>query len=452
MKVGSMSSLVNRKERDAIILSLRAGVVPRWGQHLLRVGRTREIETLVSDIERVGDGGSSFRLVIGESGVGKTFLLKFVRAVALEKKLAVASADINRDRLLHASGGQARALYGELMRGMSTRAKPDGGALPEIVEKFISAAKLEAKASGQPIAKAIRTKLEEFTELENGDDFADVIAVYHRGFEEGNEQLKSAAIRWLRGEFSTKTDAKRALSVRNIVDDSAVYNSLRMMARFVRLAGYAGLLVSLDGLVNLCKLTNTQARNSNYEQILRMLDDSLKGAAIGLGFTLGGTSEFLLDSTRGLYSNSALQSRLARNTFAADELADFSGPAVWLSRLTRKDSFVLLQRIRHIYALGDVSRHLLPDQGIASFLEYCSNWIGDPYLRTPRTTITSFVNLLSVLEQNPGVHWTTVLRAIEYEPGQGQQRTRREGQTSKGMPWPASDRMGAIVAKNTAYR
>jgi hypothetical protein len=418
-----MSSLVNHKQRDAIIRSLRAGVVPRWGQHLFHVGRTREIETLVSDIERIADGGSSFRLVIGECGVGKTFLLKFVRAVALERRLAVVSADINRDRLLHGSDGQARSLYGELMRDMSTRTKPDGGALAEIVEKFISAAKLEAKASGQPIKKALRNMLEEFTELENGYDFADVIAVYYRGLEEGNEQLKSDAIRWLRGEFSTKTDAKQALNVRNIVDDSAAYDSLKMMARFVCLAGYAGLLVSLDGLVNLCKLTNTKARNSNYGQILRTLDDSMKGVANGLGFIFGGTSEFLLDSKRGLYSNCALQSRLAQNTFAADEMADLSGPVVWLSRLTRQDSYVLLQKIRHIYALGDVSRHLLPDQDIASFLEYCSNRIGDPYLRTPRTTITSFVNLLSVLEQNPGVHWTTLSRAIEYEPGQGQQRT-----------------------------
>jgi hypothetical protein len=414
-----MSSPIRPKDRDAVIQSLRAGVVPRSGQHLIQVGRTREIETLVGDIERVADGGSSFRLVIGEYGAGKTFFLNLVRAVALEKKLVVASADLNPDRRLHASGGQARSLYAELMRGVSTRTKPDGGALPGIVEKFISAAKSEAKASGQPTENAIRQKLEQLTELVNGYDFADVIAAYCRGFEEGNEQLKSDAIRWLRGEFSTKTDAKQALGVRNIVDDGAVYDQLKLMARFVRLAGFSGLLVSLDELVNLYKLANVQARNSNYEQILRILNDSLQGTAVGLGFSLGGTPEFLLDTRRGLYSYPALQSRLAQNTFATDKLVDFSGPVVRLSSLTPEDFYVLLQKIRHVYALGDATKYLLPDQGIASFMEFCSNRIGDTYFRTPRTTITSFVNLLAVLEQNAGVDWTTLLGGIEIAPDDG---------------------------------
>lgn len=408
-----MNAPIRPKERDAVVQSLRAGVVPRTGQHLIQVGRIREIETLVSDMVRVADGGSSFRLVIGEYGAGKTFFLNLVRSIAIEKKLVVASADLNPDRRLHASGGQARSLYAELMRNLATRTKPEGGALGGIVEKFIATAKAEAKEGGRSTEDVIRQKLEHLTELVNGYDFADVIAAYYRGFEDGNEQLKSDAVRWLRGEFTTKTDAKAALGVRTYVDDAAVYDQLKLMARFVRLAGFSGLLVSLDELVNLYKLANAQARNSNYEQILRILNDSLQGTAVGLGFTLGGTPEFLLDTRRGLYSYPALQSRLAQNTFASSELVDFSGPTVRLSSLTPEDFYVLLQKLRHVYAGGDVTKYLLPDQGIASFMEHCSKRIGETYFRTPRTTITSFINLLAVLEQNPGTEWQTLLGGLE---------------------------------------
>ena len=408
-----MNAPIRPRDRDAVIQSLRAGVVPRSGQHLIQVGRAREIETLVADIARIADGGSAFRVVIGEYGAGKTFFLNLVRAVALEKKLVVATADLNPDRRLHASGGQARSLYAELMRNLSTRTKPDGGALAGIVEKFIATTKTEAKASGQSTEALLRQKLDQLTELVNGYDFADVIGAYCPGYEEGNEKLKSDAIRWLRGEFATKTDARQALGVRSIVDDSEVYDQLKLMARFVRLAGFAGLLVGLDELVNLYKLANTQARNANYEQILRILNDSLQGTAVGLGFVLGGTPEFLLDTRRGLYSYPALQSRLAQNTFASDGLVDFSGPVVRLSSLTPEDFYVLLQKIRFVYAFGEADKFLVPDQGIFSFMEHCSKRIGDTYFRTPRTTITAFINMLAVLEQNPGAAWQDLLGGIE---------------------------------------
>jgi hypothetical protein len=414
-----MNTPIRPKDRDAVIQSLRAGVVPRTGQHLIQVGRAKEIAALVGDIDRIADAGSAFRIVIGEYGAGKTFFLNLVRAVALEKKLVVATADLNPDRRLHATGGQARSLYAELMRNLATRTKPDGGALPGIVEKFIATAKSEAKSSGQSTESVLRQKLEQLTELLNGYDFADVIAAYCRGYEEGNEQLKSDAIRWLRGEFHTKTDARQALGVRAIVDDATVYDQLKLMARFMRLAGFSGLLVGLDELVNLYKLANTQARNANYEQILRILNDSLQGTAVGLGFVLGGTPDFLLDTRRGLYSYTALQSRLAQNTFAADGLVDLSGPVLRLTSLTPEDFYVLLQKIRHVYAGGDEGRYLVPDQGIMSFMEHCSNRIGEAYFRTPRTTITSFINMLAVLEQNTGTAWHTLLGGIEVQSDTG---------------------------------
>jgi hypothetical protein len=409
------SPLIRPKDRDAILLSLRSGVVPRVGQHLIQVGRTREIETLLRDILRIADGGSAFRLIIGEYGAGKSFFLNLVSSIAFEKKIVVASADLNPDRRLHGSGGQARSLYAELMRRLSTRAKPDGGALPGIIEKFIATSNSVARTSKTPVEEVIYNKLEHLTELVNGYDFAKVVYAYCRGVEDGNEQLKTDSVRWLRGEFSTKTEARAALGVRGIVDDASVYDQLKVMARFVQEAGYSGMIVALDEMVNLYKISNTQARNGNYEQILRILNDTLQGTAGGLGFILGGTPEFLIDTRRGLYSYPALQGRLAENTFAKDGLVDFSGPVVRLSSLSPEEFFLLLGKVRHVHAGGNPERYLISDEGIMGFMTHCSKRIGDAYFRTPRTTIKSFADLLALLEQNSGSSWESIIGMVALE-------------------------------------
>lgn len=414
---------IRAKDRDAVIQSLSAGVVPRTGQHLVQVGRVREIEALLKDIERVADGGSTFRLVTGEYGSGKTFFLNLVRSVAMEKKVVTASADLNPDRRLHATGGQSRSLYAELMRNLATRVKPDGGALAGVVEKFVSSTITEAKVAGISPELAIHQKLEHLTEMVNGYDFAAVIAAYWQGFEQGNEQLKADAIRWLRGEFTTKTEARTALGVRTIVDDASFYDQLKLMGRFVRLAGYSGLLICLDEMVNLYKLSNTQARNANYEQILRILNDSLQGLTEGLGFILGGTPEFLLDTRRGLYSYPALQSRLAENSFARDGYVDFSGPVIRLARLTPEDFFVLLDKIRHVYAYGNTAAYLLPDEALHAFMTHYHKRIGEAYFQTPRNTITAFINLLAVLEQNSDADWRVLLGSVNVTADKGESLT-----------------------------
>ena len=283
--------------------------MPRSGQHLIQVGRVKELEALIMDIERVSGNASAIRFVIGQYGSGKTFFLSLVRAIALQKKLVTAHADLTPDRRLHASKGQARSLYAELMRNLATRAKPDGGAIASVVEKFVGSAMTEGRSRQVNPEVIIRERLDQLSEMVGGYDFAEVIAAYWRGHDTGDDMLKSSAIRWLRGEFSTKTDARKALGVRIIIDDNNFYDQLKLFAQFVRLAGYEGFLVCLDELVNLYKLANTQARNSNYEQILRILNDSLQGTADGLGFVLGGTPEFLMDTRKGLFSYEALQTR-----------------------------------------------------------------------------------------------------------------------------------------------
>lgn len=403
---------IKPKHRDSIIQSLQAGVVPRVGQQYIQVGRHQEVKALVADVERIADGGASIRFVIGEYGSGKTFFLNLIRSIALERNLVAINADLSPDRRLHATGGQARSLYAELMRNIATRSKPDGGAMASVVEKFVSSALTESRNASTPVESVIRTRLASLQELVGGYDFAQVIESYWRGHDTGNEELKESALRWLRGEYTTKSDARAHLGVRTIVSDANVYDQLKLFARFVRLAGYAGVMIVLDELVNLYKLANAQARNSNYEQILRILNDVLQGTAEGMGVLLGGTPEFLLDTRRGLYSYSALQSRLAQNQFLREGLVDYRGPVLSLSQLTKEDLYVLLANIRNVYAFGDPSKQLVPDEALEAFMHHCSQRIGDAYFRTPRNTVTAFVSLLSVLEQNAGANWRDLLGAV----------------------------------------
>ncbi len=404
------------RERDAIIQSLQAGVTPRTGLQHIQVGRVREVQAMLKDIERIADGGAAFRLIIGEFGAGKSFFLQLIRSIALEKGLVTIHADLSPDRRLHASGGQARNLYAELMRNLSTRTKPDGNALTSVVERFITEARKQAESSGSTVAAVIKDRLSHLSELVGGYDFAQVVAAYWTGYEHDNDQLKADAVRWLRGEFTTKTDARNALNVRTIVDDTNVYDHFKLLSLFVRQAGYSGLLVNIDEMVNLYKLPSQKARVSNYEQILRMLNDCLQGSAEYIGFLLGGTPDFLLDPRKGLYSYEALHSRLAENSFArAAGVIDYSGPTLYLANLAPEELLILLRNLRHVFASGDSSQYLVPDEALTAFLAHCSRKIGDAYFKTPRNTIKAFVDLLAVLEQTPELKWFQLINQVQIE-------------------------------------
>ena len=398
------------RERDALIQSLRAGVTPLLGAKHIQVGRDAEIAALEKNLDRIADGGSAFRLVIGEYGSGKTFFMNLVRGAAMERQLVVAHADLNPSRRLQSSGGEARSLYAELMKNMATRTRPDGGALQTVVEKFITTALAEARKAGSKPEDIIHERLGSLSELVMGYDFATVIAAYWRAYENDDDTLKDNAIRWLRGEFTAKSDARRALGVREIIGDAAFYDQLKLIAKFCRLAGYKGLLICLDELVNLYKLANTQARNGNYEQILRILNDLEQGSAEGLGFVLGGTPEFLMDPRRGLFSYPALQSRLADNPFARNDLVDMSGPVLRLGNLGRDQFIALLGKLDIAFRSGQPDKAPLPDEALTAFMRHCEQRIGEATFRTPRTTITAFIGLLAVLEQNPSVEWQKLLQ------------------------------------------
>lgn len=406
---------IRPRDRDAILQSLAAGVVPRRGQQHIQVGRADEIKALLRDLERITDGGSAVRFVIGEYGSGKTFFLHLVRSIALERGLVTMHADLTPDRRLHATGGQAQNLYAELTRNLATRTHPEGGAMPSVVERFVTKARQEADARGVRTSEVIQERLHVLSELVGGYDFASVIDAYWRGHEGGEESLKASAIRWLRGEYTTKTDARSDLGVRTYIDDQNVYDHLKLFARFVRLASYTGLVVAFDEMVNLYKLSSTQARKSNYEQILRIVNDCLQGSVEHLGFLMGGTPEFLMDTRRGLYSYEALQSRLAENAFATEGYRDLSGPVIRLANLTQEELYVLLTKLRHVQAHGDRDSYLLPDEALMAFMRHCSERIGARYFQTPRNTIKAFVQLMAILDQNPEATWQELLGGVEIE-------------------------------------
>ncbi len=403
------------REQKAIIRALKSGVVPSIGLQHIQVGRKLEIESIVGDIDQIVENGSTIRFISGDYGAGKTFFLHLTRMIALQKGLLVMHADLSPDRRLHATKGQARGLFTELTKNCSTQTRKNGGALEGVVERFIDKTRKEALQNGQPVSVAIREKLGQLEGLVSGYDFADVITIYYKAFEDGDKVRQNDALRWLRGEYASKIVSRQAIGVRSIIDDANVYDYLKLYAGFAQLAGYKGLLVSLDEMVNLFKLQSAQARKNNYEQILRIFNDVLQGKVQGLGIMFGATPEFITDQRRGLYSYEALQTRLAANSFAVDGFVDLSGPVMSLEKLSEENLFVLLEKISLVFAKGDQDKNMIDDAMLKAFMAHSRSGLGNTYFQTPRTVIKQFVSLLSVLEQNPTAQWEALLGKVQVE-------------------------------------
>lgn len=403
---------VTSRERESILRSLAAGVVPAIGLQHIQVGRLDEVAAIVNDLEHVKQRASTIRFVVGRYGSGKTFFLHVARNVALERRFVVLEADITTDRRLQGSGGKAQALYAELMRNLATRSKPEGGALANLVERWAGEIDHRVRANGgddAAVKMEFARQLRPLQELVLGFDFATVLTRYYEGFLAHNVGLQDAALRWIRGEYTTKTQAREELGVRNIIDDDSWYDCIKLFAVFCRIAGYSGLMINIDELVVLShRLANATARNHNYEAILRVLNDCLSGHAQGLAFLFAGTPDCLEDRRRGLFSYEALATRLAPNQFATVGTTDLSSPVIRLENLTPEDCFVLLSNVR---AVHDPSLKLISDDGIVTFLEHCHKRMGAACFQSPRDTVKAFVGLLQVLQQNPQKTWQTLLTA-----------------------------------------
>lgn len=411
-----MSKVIRAKERETIIQSLRSGVVPRVGLQHIQVGRSDELKSFIKDLETIADGGSSFRLIIGDYGSGKTFFLSLVRSIALEKGLVTMTADLSPSKRLYGNEGQARRLLADLVTSLSTRTKQDGNALTNILEKFISIAQVKAEKEREEISFTIKNMLNELNDFPNGHSFAYIVYKYWEAYDTENDALKNCVLKWLKGEYATKTDTMRDLGIRDFINDASFFNTLKLYSVLVKKAGYNGLLINLDEMVNLYKAAHGTSRKMNYEEILGILNNTLQGTVSNIGFIMSGTPEFLKDTRRGLYSYEALRSRLAENDFSKQlGVVDYNSTVLRLSSLSKEELYVLLKNLRNVFACGIEEDFLVPDEALVAYMNYCFNKIGESYFRTPRNTIKGFLDLLSILEQYPSLKWDDVIEKIKIE-------------------------------------
>ena len=394
--------------------ALGAGLVPRIGLHHLMVGRKRETEALCRDLDLIAGGGAAFRLITGPVGAGKTFLQQMTKLLAEKQDLVVVQADLTFGHRLHGTDGKPRNLYAELMSNLSTKALPEGGGLRALMESWISGVHHEVTGRGgsvDQVKQEILQRLRNLKDLLGGNEFAAVLVKYYEGYLEDKPELQDAAVRWLRAEYSTKTEAREALGVRRIIGDADFFNSLKLLAAFFRQAGYRGLLVMLDELSTLThRLPNSKSRQGSFEVLLTIINGTFQGSVKGLGFLLAGTPGCLHDPDRGLFSYPALRSRL--QSYDQHDLVDYSGPVIKLQTLASEELINLLCNVRRVQALGDETKFLLTDEAVKAFLDKTYAKLGANYLKNPRDVVRPFVSLLSLMEQNQNKPWQELITQV----------------------------------------
>lgn len=415
---------VNRRESSALINSLTAGVVPRIGLRHIAVGRQNEVNAFLQDLTTIEDGGASFRLIAGNYGSGKSFLLQMIRGNAMERNFVVADADLSPDRRLMGTKGQGLATYRELMQHLSTLTRPDGGALESILQKWIvslqNAITKEKSLSPSDVAiieivsQEIREVLSELSEMSYGFAFSTVIESYWRGMKTGNDELKQASLRWLRGEFTTKTEARQHLAVDCIIDDQSWYEFLKLMAHFVIKTGFKGLLIFIDEGVNLYKISHKQARETNYEKLLTIFNDTMQGKAQYIGVFLSGTPQFITDERRGLFSYEALRSRLADNRFETQGFIDYTSPVIKLNQLSAEEIYLLLERLCGLHATHYSYETTLGSNELTQFINVIASRLGADKLLTPREVTRDFLGLLNILHQDPNLTFENLIKEQGY--------------------------------------
>ena len=414
---------IPKRVLGTLLNSVGSGVVPRFGLEYIAIGRKEEIGAFTNDLEFISEGGSAFRFIIGRYGSGKSFLLQLIRNHCLERGFVTADADLSPERRLSGTNRQGLAVYRELATNLAVRSSPDGGALLPIVSRWLSGlqAKLVAEKKLEPSSKELEIEMSaeimkvgsELSALVGGFDFAAVVLKYYAAYKNGDEATKSYALKWLRGEYNTKTEAKNELSVGTIIDDLNWYDFIKLLAVFVRRIGYRGLVIFIDECVNLYKITNKISRENNYEKILSMFNDTLQGKAEGLGIFLGGTPQFLEDNRRGLYSYEALKSRLAEGKFVSTKYKNLMGPIIRLERLSDDEIFALALRICLLHQNYHEYEKKLGETEILEFLKVYMSRVGAGSYITPREIIRDLLAVLDILCQNPGANFSEILKKEE---------------------------------------
>ena len=403
---------VPRRIAAVIINSLKGGVVPRIGLPYITVGREVEIKALLHDLDLIADGGASFRFLVGRYGAGKSFLIQTIRTHAMGENFVVADADLSPERRLQGGQGQGLATYRELIRNLSTKTRPEGGALSLVLDRWVrnlqqKAAAESGESAGTAFSEAFHKAEEAFLsplrEFVHGFDFAAVLERYANASLADDNETKGYVVKWLRGEYRTKTESRSELGINACITDDSWYDYLKLFAEFLTGAGYQGLLVMIDELVNLYKIPNAITRQNNYEKILTMYNDTLQGKAHHLGIIMGGTPQSIEDRRRGVYSYEALRSRLAQGRFASEGLTDMLAPVIRLNPLTYEELLILIEKLAAIHAGYFEYEQSLTEDDLITFLQIEFGRVGSDSHLTPREVIRDFIELLDIVCQNPDV-------------------------------------------------
>lgn len=415
---------VPRRIAQAIVNSLKGGVVPRIGLPYITVGRKNEIEALLHDVEIISEGGASFRFIVGRYGSGKSFLIQTIRNYVMDKGFIVADADLSPERRLQGTRGQGLATYRELIGNLSTKTKPEGGALTLILDRWISSVQAQAvqetgfEPGDAALTRTVDQKIYAVTaavsELVHGFEFARLLSLYYHAYIEGNDELKMKVVRWFRGEYALKREAREALGINIIISDDDWYDYLKLFAVFFRLAGYAGLMVMIDELVNLYKIPNAITRQYNYEKLLTMYNDTLQGRARYLGILMGATPQAIEDKRRGVYSYEALRSRLAEGKFSKPGARDLLAPVIHLEPLTAEEMLVLCEKLAAMHAGLYGYEKSFTDEDLEQFIKIEYSRIGADENITPREVIRDFIELLDLLYQHPNMTMASLLASDEF--------------------------------------
>ena len=415
---------VPKRIAQTVLNSLKGGVVPRIGLPDIAVGRKNEIEALLHDVDIVAEGGASFRFIVGRYGSGKSFLLQTIRNYVMDRGFIVADADLSPERRLQGTRGQGLATYRELIRNLSTKTKPEGGALTLVLDRWISNVQNEAlQESGlvpddPALAAVVDRKIHAVTasvsELVHGFEFAHLLSIYYHAYLDGDDERKAKVVRWFRGEYGTKSEAKEALGINLIITDDDWYDYLKLFAGFFRLAGYTGMMVMIDELVNLYKIPNSVTRQYNYEKLLTMYNDTLQGKASSFGIIMGATPQALEDKRRGIYSYEALRSRLAEGRFSRPGARDLLAPVIRLEPLTAEEMLVLCEKLAEMHAGLYGYNRSITTEDLAGFIRIEYSRIGADQNITPREVIRDFIELLDLLYQNPGMGIPDLLESDEF--------------------------------------
>lgn len=414
---------VPKRIAQIVLNSLKGGVVPRIGLPYITVGRKAEIEALLHDVDVIQEGGASFRFIVGRYGSGKSFLLQTIRNYVMDKNFVVVDGDLSPERRLQGSKGQGLATYRELIQNLSTKTRPEGGALTLILDRWINSVQTqvvsEGIASDDPkfeaaVDQKIYGVISSLNELVHGFDFAKLLNMYYHAYMSGDDETKAKVVKWFRGEYSHKTEAKKDLGVDIIISDSDWYEYLKLFATFFRQAGYAGLMIMIDELVNIYKIPNAISRQYNYEKILTMYNDTLQGKAKYLGIIMCGTPQAVEDRRRGVYSYEALRSRLASGKFAQESARDMYAPVIKLEPLTAEEMLVLTEKLADMHVNLYGYERTITDNDLAQFIKIEYARVGADTNITPREIIRDFIELLDIVWQNPDKKITDLLNSDQF--------------------------------------